>query len=78
MKNNMEEKYIKQALKKVQSKHPNHEVIYDIIKFADTHAIILKCINNNLIAYTYGYVVYDCKLLTTNKYATMRYKKNIK
>lgn len=76
MKNNMEEKYIKQALKKVQIKHPNHEVIYDIIKFADTNAIILKCINNSLIAYTYGYVVYNGKLCTTNKYATIKYKNN--
>lgn len=74
MKNNMEEKYIKQAINKVSGKHPHHQIITEIKDFADTTAIILKCVNNNLIAYTYGYVVYNGKLYSTNKYAKLKYQ----
>ena len=72
---NMEEKYIEQAIKIVKNKHPHHQVITEIKEFIDTDAIILKCVNNNLIAYTYGYVVYNGKLCSTHKYETIKYNK---
>lgn len=74
MKNNMEQTYINQAISIAEKKHPQHEIYYEIKKYDDTDAIILKCINNNLISYTYGYVVYKDKLCSLNKYSSLKYK----